>query len=139
MEKLENKTIYKCSYCDKISLSAGGMSSHERSCKNNPNRCTPCASCEYLERTDEERKHTQEDCDRCYHNACDGDCIHSYCVKQFKNTTFTCKKTGKKMYYARKVERMAKYRREAIISKCDCPMPQQCNMYKEQRYEQSDN
>lgn len=134
MEKLENKTIYKCDYCDRISLSAGGMSSHEKNCKKNPNRLTPCASCEYLERTEQERECTDEDCDHCYYQLFNGDCRFSNCQKEFRETTLTCKKTGNKMYYARKVERMPRYKREAIISKCNCPMPQECVMYKEQRF-----
>lgn len=91
--------------------------------------------CEFLERTDEEREHTDEDCDHCYYQLYGGDCQYSNCQRKFRETTFTCKKTGNKMYYERKVYRMPRYKRDAIILKCDRPMPQKCDMYKEQIFE----
>lgn len=36
MEKLINQTIFKCSYCSRISKSAAGILRHELSCKKEP-------------------------------------------------------------------------------------------------------
>lgn len=48
MKKLENQTVFQCSYCSKVSKSAAGIYQHERFCKKNPHNqllCTSCAHC----------------------------------------------------------------------------------------------
>lgn len=57
MEKLINQTIFKCSYCSRISKSAAGIYSHELSCKKNPHNQSLCSSCKHCKR---EEYHSEE-------------------------------------------------------------------------------
>ena len=110
MKELNNKKVYQCEYCTRVSLSKGGIKTHEHYCKHNPNKGTPCASCKHLIKTVREieglkSRYTQ------------------------REVTFTCEVTGKKMYYAHKLRAMRKEVKEAILSRCDCPMPRECDLY----------
>ena len=46
-------------------------------------------------------------------------------------TDFICEKTGKKMYYEKKIRMMRKDNRENIMKRCDCAMLNHCDEYKE--------
>ena len=46
-----------------------------------------------------------------------------------REVTFTCEVTGNKMYYAHKLRAMRKEVKEAILSRCDCPMPCKCDSF----------
>ena len=46
-----------------------------------------------------------------------------------REVTFTYEVTGKKMYYAHKLRSMRKEVKEAILSRCDCPMPCECDSF----------
>ena len=48
MKTLTNKTIFKCDYCNKISLNKGAMAMHEKHCKRNPNNKTMCDDCYWM-------------------------------------------------------------------------------------------
>jgi hypothetical protein len=133
MEKLENKTVFKCSYCSKVSLSAGAIAIHEKYCRKNPNYNPPCLFCKHLERIKEERPSNHFDCERCQYFRFDSevgyDCDFDDCVQEFHRTYFLCKKTSKKMYLYRKISRL--YTKKDIIESCDCPMPQECSDFEE--------
>lgn len=137
MKELKNKIVYKCEYCDKISLSKGGMTIHERCCKRNPENLTPCASCMFLLREEKIVPNTEghrcKDCPHSYYNSfsednhpcgyeCNGSIIH---------TDFICEKTGKRMYYRKKVLMMRSDKRDAIMQRCDCAMPMECELHEE--------
>ena len=71
------------------------------------------------------------DCLGCHYRYFDWDTGYSHCERGEEECprhpkNFICSKTGKKMYYAYKVHRMEKEKRDAIISRCDCPMPYEC-------------
>ena len=133
MKTLENIKVYQCEYCGKVSLSGGGIKHHERFCKKNPNIPKPgadCFSCALLKVVDAENE--RPNCYGCIYRYFDWDTGYSDCEKDWENCprqpkNFICTKTGKKMYYAYKVNRMAKERRGAIIARCDCQMPQECS------------
>lgn len=134
METLENKTVYKCSYCSRVSLSAGAIKTHEFYCKHNPNRGTPCASCKHLTKIVKERDMPREYCRYCYYSYMEPDtgyteCTKDECYRKWKEVTFVCSKTNKKMYYAYKIRNMRKENKEAILSRCDCAMPKSCDMH----------
>lgn len=132
MKVLENTKVYQCEYCGRISLSQSGTKYHERFCKKNPNIPTPgaaCFSCSLLKVVDAEN--ARPDCSGCYYLYSEYDTGYSHCERgsedcprQPKN--FICAKTGKKMYYAYRIHRMRLEKRESIISRCDCQMPQEC-------------
>ena len=132
MKVLTDVKIYQCEYCGKVSLSAGGIKYHESFCKKNPTIPTAgadCFSCSLLKVVDAENERT--DCHGCMYRYFEWDTGYSECEKGEENChrqpkNFICTKTGKKMYYAYKVHRMSKKTREAIIARCDCPMPQEC-------------
>lgn len=50
MIELTDKVIYKCEYCNKVSLSKGAMTLHERACGKNPKNHMMCADCKHCER-----------------------------------------------------------------------------------------
>lgn len=50
MKKIENQTVYQCSYCTKISKSAAGIYQHEKFCKKNPHNNFICVFCIHLRR-----------------------------------------------------------------------------------------
>ena len=118
MKSITDKTVYKCEFCGKLSLSKGAMKVHEMNCKKNPNNWTDCASCEYLN-----YETGYSECARNGDNDCDG---------SLYITDFICEKTGKKMYYERKVRMMKKEKREEIIKRCDCAMPCECEILKKE-------
>ena len=65
MKKLENQTVFQCSYCSKVSKSAAGIYQHERFCKKNPHNQLLCASCAHCHR----EEHISEPGEKC--KACD--------------------------------------------------------------------
>ena len=135
MEKIENKPVYKCSHCGKLSLSLAGMTRHEKLCKKNPENWTDCASCEYLDRISVKIEGTiGVRCKSCSHhdpweNYCDIENPQD-CDGSLYTTDFVCRKTGKRMYYRRKILAMPKAKAEEIIKRCDCAMPCECNKIK---------
>lgn len=133
MKKLTNKTIFQCSFCTKVSLSAAGIYSHEIYCKKNPHNhilCSSCAQCEKKEWYGE--KGTKcEHC--CYGEDIYGDSSYSCndCDSRQKYIEFICKADGKKMY-SPKIGRMKRSVSKDIISSCDKPMADEmtgCPMY----------
>lgn len=133
MEKIENKPVYKCEYCGKLSLSLAGMARHEKLCKKNPDNWTDCASCEYLDRITVKIEGTRKErCKTCPHY----DMEEDYCDLENPQdcdgiryiTDFVCRKTGKRMYYRRKIFAMPKAKAIEIIKRCDCPMPCECDL-----------
>lgn len=140
MKELKNKIVYKCEYCDKISLSKGGMTIHERCCKRNPENLTPCASCMFLIREEKTIPNTRgHRCKRCqyydvdYENYGYAECTKedSDCDGSLYTTDFICEKTGKRMYYRKKVLMMRSDKRDAIMQRCDCAMPMECELHEE--------
>lgn len=140
METITDKKVYKCEFCGKLSLSKGGMTIHEMNCKKNPKNWVDCASCDYLKSV--RIKIEGSEGKRCYRcpnhyvdyvngysecmrndNAYDDECDGSIYI-----TDFICEKTGKKMYYEKKVRLMRKEKREEIIKRCDCAMPNECEL-----------
>ena len=137
MKELNNKKVYQCEYCTRVSLSKGGIKTHEYYCKYNPNKGTPCASCKHLIKTVREIKGLKNRCHRCIHQYLEWDTGYTECTIGEENcpytppreVTFTCEVTGKKMYYAHKLRDMRKEVKEAILSRCDCPMPCECDSF----------
>lgn len=134
MKTIEVKEVYKCEYCSKVSLGKGGIKTHEFYCKHNPNNGTPCVSCKHLIREEKDRDVPNSQCYWCsyrYFETSTGysECTLEECYKHWKEVTFICAKTGKKMYYARKLRSMRKENKEAILSRCDCAMPCECELY----------
>lgn len=133
MEKIENKPVYKCSHCGKLSLSLEGMTRHEKLCKKNPENWTNCASCVYLDRISVKIEGTSgERCESCPHYDWDAGCDREYCDGSQYTTDFICKKTGKRMYYRRKILAMPKAKAEEIIKRCECAMPCECEIIREE-------
>lgn len=52
MEKT-TATVYKCDFCNRVSLFAGGLARHEKFCKHNPKNRVLCYHCKHYEDTDE--------------------------------------------------------------------------------------
>lgn len=130
MEKLENQTVFKCSYCSRISMSAAAMHKHEINCRKNPERQAACVSCKHMIKEERERTIIPElDCKHClWFNYETQSCRdRENCVKKVE-VDFICSKTGKKMYYHPAVMNMNKKKRELIISRCDHKMPKDCEM-----------
>lgn len=137
MKELNNKKVYQCEYCTRVSLSKGGIKTHEHYCKHNPNKQTPCAGCKHLIRTVKEREIPMSYCSGCPHHYFEWDtgyseCTRSECYNPPKEVTFTCEVTGKNMYYAHKLRGMRKEVKEAILSRCDCPMPRECDLFEDE-------
>ena len=138
MEKLTNQTIFKCSYCSRISKSAAGIIRHELSCKKNPHNQILCASCKHCTR-EEYHSETGVRCATCYRRykeigeygrilyttecelydegACDGS--HKY-------VDFICDIDGCKMY-SNKINRLSSEKAQQIKMRCDRPMPDATN------------
>ena len=137
MKELNNKKVYQCEYCTRVSLSKGGIKTHEHYCKHNPNKGTPCASCKHLIKTIREIERPKSRCNGCLHQYLECDTGYTECTIGEENcpypppreVTFTCEVTGKKMYYAHKLRAMRKEVKEAILSRCDCPMPCECDSF----------
>lgn len=137
MEILKNQTIYKCSYCGRISLSKGGMTVHEVNCRKNPDNWSDCFYCHYLIRESKEIEGTRGTrCKTCpQYDYWDGCMSEDECDGSLHETTFLCEKTGKKMYSKKRVYMMPKEKREAIISKCDCPFPFECEIRRKEEFD----
>lgn len=134
MEKLTNQTIFKCSYCSRISKSAAGIYSHELSCKKNPHNQSLCSSCKHCKR---EEYHSEEGvrCKTCpnrhleidyygrieYTEGCElfGD---GACDGRQKYIDFICEIDGCRMY-SNKIQRLSSEKAQQIKNRCDRPMP----------------
>lgn len=68
MKELNNKKVYQCEYCSRVSLNKGGIKTHEHYCKHNPNKQTPCASCKHLIKSVKEREIDMSRCCGCPHH-----------------------------------------------------------------------
>ena len=113
---------------------------HEINCKKNPKNWVDCASCEYLKVESHLIENTRgQRCKRCQYYYIDYDNYgYSECTKEDSDcdgslymTDFICEKTGKKMYYEKKIRMMRKDNRENIMKRCDCAMLNHCDEYKE--------
>lgn len=134
MEKLINQTIFKCSYCSRISKSAAGIYMHELSCKKNPHNQSLCSSCKHCKR---EEHHSEEGvrCKRCvrrnaeideygrviYTTSCDL-FDEGICDSSLKYVDFICEIDGAKMY-SNKIHRLSSEKAQQIKDRCDRPMP----------------
>lgn len=137
MQTITDKKVYQCEFCGKISLGKGAMTVHEMNCKKNPKNWIECASCDYLkvERIKVDGTESKR-CYRCPHRYLDFETGYSECVRNDDNdcdgsiyiTDFICGITGKKMYYDKKVRMMSEQKREEIINRCDCAMPNKCEI-----------
>lgn len=134
MKKLENQTIFQCSYCSKVSKSAAGIYQHERFCKKNPHNQLLCASCIHCHR----EEHFSEEGEKCkicdYGNRFD-ECFHfdKICDAKILYVDFICDIDGSKMYAPNKIRRKSSF--EDIKKRCDKPMvdaTQECKHYKNQ-------
>lgn len=118
METLKNKTVFKCSYCTKVSLSSVGIYQHERFCRKNPHNHILCFSCVHCQR-EEHLSEEGEKCEICpFSNYIYGDC--SYCDSRIKYTDFICDIDGSKMYSKNRIRRKQAF--ENIKNRCDRPM-----------------
>lgn len=128
MKKLENQTVFQCSYCSKISKSAVGIYQHERFCKKNPHNQLLCASCAHCHR-EETLSEEGEKCEICFfRDNIYGNCTG--CDGRIKYTDFICDIDGSKMYAPNKIRRKTAF--EEIKNRCDKPMvdaTQQCENY----------
>lgn len=129
MKKLENQTVFQCSYCSKVSKSAAGIWQHERFCKKNPHNQLLCASCIHCHR----EEYLSEEGERCgicpFRDNIYGDCTG--CDGRIRYTDFICDIDGSKMYAPNKIRR--KTTLEDIKNRCDKPMAdatQECKNYK---------
>ena len=128
MEKLINQTVFKCSYCSRISKSAAGIRFHEIYCTKNPHNHILCASCELCERVESMGEEGSR-CKTCYWytiDAHDGHPCYTYSDCEYGDdrqafTDFICKHDGKKMY-SPKILRYNKEKRETIMARCQKPM-----------------
>lgn len=128
MKKLENQTVFQCSYCSKVSKSAVGIYQHERFCRKNPHNQLLCASCIHCRR-EEYLSDEGEKCNTCFYGSsiygnCDG------CDSRIKYTDFICDIDGSKMYAPNKIRRKTAF--EEIKKRCDKPMvdaTQECKNY----------
>nr|DAP23648.1 MAG TPA: zinc finger domain protein [Bacteriophage sp.] len=131
MKKLENQTVFQCSYCSRISKSAAGIYQHERFCKKNPHNQLLCASCIHCQRV-ETLSEEGEKCEICPHrDDIYGDCTG--CDSRIRYTDFICAIDGSKMYAPNKIRRKTAF--EEIKKRCDKPMvdsTQECKNYKYQ-------
>lgn len=134
MEKLINQTIFKCSYCSRISKSAAVILRHELSCKKNPHNQSLCSSCKHCKR----EEHYSEEGVRCktcskrhfeidyygrieYTEGCElyGEDL---CDGRQKYIDFICDIDGSKMY-SNKINRLSHEKAQQIKNRCDRPMP----------------
>lgn len=129
MKKIENQTVYQCSYCAKISKSAAGIYQHEKFCKKNPHNNFICVFCIHL-RKEEYLSEESEKCETCVFN---DDCTpHLTCCNgRIKYTDFICGIDGSKMYAPNKISRKLAFK--YIKDRCDRPMvdrTQECENFK---------
>ena len=132
MKKLENQTVFQCSYCSRISKSAAGIYQHELFCKKNPHNQLLCASCAHCHR-EEHISEPGEKCKTCdYGKSLLDECLFfdDDCESRIKYTDFICDIDGSKMYAPNKIKRKTAF--EEIKNRCDKPMvdaTQQCENY----------
>lgn len=129
MKKIENQTVYQCSYCAKISKSAAGIYQHEKFCKKNPHNNFICVICIHL-RKEEYLSEEGEKCETCVFN---DDCTPplTSCNGRIKYTDFICGIDGSKMYAPNKISRKLAFK--YIKDRCDRPMvdrTQECENFK---------
>lgn len=133
MKKLENQTIYQCSYCSRISKSAAGVFVHEKYCKKNPHNQLRCASCIHC-RKEVIYSEKGKRCKTCSYFSFDGECnfeIPELCDSRIRIVDFICGIDGSKMYAPNKIKRKAIF--AEIKKRCSKPMidaTQQCEYYK---------
>lgn len=135
MKKLENQTVFQCSYCSKVSKSAAGIYQHERCCKKNPHNQHLCASCIHCNR-EEHFSEEGEKCETCYLGQTYDECSHfgNDCDSRVLYVDFICDIDGSKMYAPNKIRRKTAF--EEIKKRCDKPMvdaTQECKNYKYQK------
>lgn len=132
MKKIENQTVYQCSYCSKISKSAAGIYQHEKFCRKNPHNNFICAFCIHLRR-EEHLSEEGEKCEICvFNNDITGDCLlpSSGCNGRIKYTDFICEIDGSKMYAPNRIIRKSSFK--YIKDRCE-PMvdkTQECKNFK---------
>ncbi len=133
MKKLENQTVYQCSYCSKVSKSSAGIYQHERFCKKNPHNQLLCASCIHCHKVVHFSKEGKK-CEACgYGLILLDECIFigKDCDSRIKYTDFICVIDGSKMYAPNKIR--LKTSLEEIKERCDKPMvdaTMECKNYK---------
>lgn len=134
MEKLINQTIFKCSYCSRISKSAAGIFRHELSCKKNPHNQSLCASCKYLKK-EVHRSEIGVRCPKCFRRHIEFDDYgrpmytaecelfnEGTCDGSQKYVDFICDIDKCKMY-SNKIHRLSSEKVQQIKNRCDRPMP----------------
>lgn len=122
MIQLPSETkVYKCEYCNRLSVNKGGMVRHEICCKRNPINKTPCASCKYLDKAIE------------YYDPYGNFISEMEALTGYEHyrkvTQMLCIKKNLKLYHPR-IMRFGKERAKLIISQCDMQMPTECGDYK---------
>ena len=146
MKTITDKKVYQCEFCGRLSFRKGGMAVHEMNCKKNPKNWTDCASCVYLKVESRRIEGSEgERCSRCPNYYFEYDNGYSECTKNddyncdgsIYITDFICEKTGKKTYYEKKIRMMRKEKREEIIKRCDCAMPNECEIIRKEREQES--
>lgn len=122
MEKLTNKTIFKCEYCTKVSLSAAAMYSHEQRCRANPHNQYKCASCKNCKKIVSYSEKWAK-CNHCWYLKEDRSCEHeNTCEGRIEYVDFVCKTDNARMYAPKKIMFKRKAVKEAILARCDRPM-----------------
>lgn len=133
MEKLTNQTIFKCSFCSRISKSAAGIYRHELFCNKNPHNRSLCSSCKYCRK----EEHFSEPLIRCKYcpmakeeydeygrvterNECELFDM-GFCDGRQKYIDFICDIDGCKMY-SNKVNRLSTEKANDIKKRCERPM-----------------
>lgn len=133
MEKLINQTIFKCSYCSRISKSAAGILRHELSCKKNPHNQSLCASCKHCKK-EVYRSEARERCSKCFRRHIEFDDYgrqvyttecelfnEGVCDGSQKYVDFICDIDACKMY-SNKIHRLSSEKANNIKQRCDRPM-----------------
>lgn len=142
MEEIKDKVVYRCEHCGRLSFNKGGMMIHERGCKKNPENFTECFSCKFLSVDEIKINNTKGKrcmfCEHAYINTSPSGgkyvegCTYGEtddCDGSIYATQFVCEKTGKRMYWRKRVINMKKKIKEEIMSRCDCCMPSECKHY----------
>ena len=132
MKKLENQTVFQCSYCSRISKSAAGIYRHEMFCKKNPHNQLLCASCIHCQR-EVHFSEVGEKCEGCGYGNYFEECFHfgKICDAKILYVDFICAIDGSKMYAPNKIRHKTCFKE--IKERCDKPMvdaTQECKNYK---------